>query len=191
MSDRSISLGDSRASAFALHAAVALGFVVATAAAAHVRIPLPFTPVPITLQTAVVLLAGGVLGGAWGCVAMAAYLAAGVAGAPVFAGDHSGGAATLLGATGGYLLAFAVVPAIVARTLPPEAGWLRAAAVLLAASGIVLLWGMLQLALVLGHSLDRAFALGVAPFLVGDVLKVAAAASAFRSLRPLARTLRA
>lgn len=178
-----------RAAALASRAALALGFAAATALAAHVRIPLGFTPVPVTLQTAVVLLAGGVLGGAWGTAAMALYLMAGALGAPVFAAGE-GGAATLLGATGGYLLAFALVPPLVARALPPSAGWGRAFGVLLLASGVVLLWGMLQLAAVAQLPLARAFALGVAPFLAGDVVKVAAAASAFRVLRPAARALR-
>ncbi|HEY7529986.1 MAG TPA: biotin transporter BioY [Gemmatimonadota bacterium] len=169
-----------RATPLLLRLGLAVGFAAAAAVAAQVRIPLPFTPVPITLQTAVVLAAGPVLGGAWGAAAMGFYLAAGALGAPVFAGFDSG-AAELLGATGGYLLAFAVVPPLAARTLPPGAGFARAFLVLLAASGVILLWGAVQLAAVLDLEPGRAFALGVAPFLAGDVLKVGAAAAAFRA----------
>lgn len=178
-----------RAVPLALRLGLALGFAAATAVAAQVRIPLPFTPVPITLQTAVVLAAGPVLGGVWGALAMGFYLAAGALGAPVFAGFDSG-AAELAGATGGYLLAFAVVPPLAARALSADAGFGRAFLVLLAASAVILLWGMLQLAVALDLELGRAFFLGVAPFLAGDVLKVAAAAAAFRAARPWPARLR-
>jgi biotin transport system substrate-specific component len=168
-----------RAIPLLLRLALAVGFAAAAAVAAQVRIPLPFTPVPITLQTAVVLAAGPVLGGAWGALAMGVYLAAGTLGAPVFAGFESG-PAELVGATGGYLLAFAIVPPLAARALSPGAGFGRAFLVLLAASGVILLWGAVQLAAVLRLEPGRAFLLGVAPFIAGDVVKVAAAAAAFR-----------
>ncbi len=173
----------------ALRLALALAFAVAAAAAAQFRIPLPFTPVPITGQTAVVLLSGGVLGGGWGALAMGLYLLAGIVGVPFFAGGEAG-LATLLGATGGYLLAFALVPPLVACGLPPRSGAGRAFWVMLAASGVILLWGMLQLAVVLRVPLDRAFMMGVAPFLPGDLIKVAAAAAAFRAGRPAISRLR-
>lgn len=173
----------------ALRLGLALGFAGATAAAAQLRVPLPFTPVPITGQTAVVLLSGAALGSGWGTAAAAFYLLAGLLGVPFFAGSEAG-LSTLLGATGGYLLAFTLVPPLVGRALPPGSGAMRAFWVMLAASGVILLWGMLQLAVVLGVSLGRAFAMGVAPFLVGDVIKVAAAAAAFRAARPLITRLR-
>jgi biotin transport system substrate-specific component len=175
----------------ALRLALALAFAAATAAAAQIRIPLPFTPVPVTAQTAVVLLSGGVLGGARGTAAMGFYLLAGILGLPfLFAGGEAG-LATLLGSTGGYLLAFALVPPLVARGVPPGARTARAFWVMLAASAVILLWGMLQLAVVLRVPLDRAFVMGVAPFLPGDVIKVAAAAAAFRAARPAVVRLRA
>ncbi|MBA2565266.1 MAG: biotin transporter BioY [Gemmatimonadetes bacterium] len=179
----------SDSSTLALRLSTAAAFAAATALAAQVQIPLPFTPVPVTLQTAVVLLAGGVLGGGWGAASMAMYLLAGSIGAPVFAGAESG-PGVLLGATGGYLLAFLLVPPIVARSLPSRGGALRAFAVLLAVSTIVFAWGMLQLAWVLDVPLGRAFLLGVAPFLAGDLVKVAAATAAFRAARPWVARLR-
>lgn len=174
----------------ALKLAVAVGFAAATAAAAQLRIPLPFTPVPITGQTAVVLLSGAVLGPGWGVASMALYLAAGALGIPLFAGGDAGPSA-LFGPTGGYLLAFLLVPPLVGRALAERAGFLRAFFVMLAASGVILLWGMLQLALALSLPLGRAFMLGVAPFLVGDVVKVAVAAIAFEGMRGWAGRLRA
>src|SRR3972149_5422736 len=81
-------------------------FVVMTALGAHVRIPLPFTPVPITLQTFFVHLAGATLGPALGPVSQALYILAGTAGMPVFAGGASGLAYLVKGAPTGYLIGF-------------------------------------------------------------------------------------
>lgn len=183
--------GPARASSrgLALRLAVVVGFAAATAVAAQVRIPLPFTPVPITAQTAVVLLSGAVLGGAWGAAAMGIYLLAGAVGGPVFAGGEAG-LSVLLGPTGGYLLAFLLAPLLVAPAVAPRSGFVRVLLVMLAVSGVILLWGMLQLALALDLPLERAFVLGVAPFLIGDLVKVAAAAAALRATRGLASRLR-
>jgi biotin transport system substrate-specific component len=170
--------------ATALRMVLAIGFAAATAAAAQVRIPLPFTPVPITGQTAVVLLSGAALGARWGAFSMGLYLLAGAVGLPwIFTGGEAG-LAPLVGATGGYLLGFALVPPLVGRALPAGSSVARAFVVMLAASGVILLWGMLQLAVVLRLPVGRAFAMGVAPFLMGDVVKVAIAALAFRAARP-------
>lgn len=181
--------GAASARDLAVKLGAALAFAGLTAAAAQVRIPLPFTPVPITAQTAVVLLSGAVLGAGWGVTSMGLYLLAGVLGAPVFAGGAAGPAA-VLGPTGGYLLAFLLVPIVVGTALDHQAGVARRFLVFLAASGIILLWGMLQLALAMELSLGRAFILGVAPFLAGDLVKVAVAALAFRALRKPSRRLR-
>ena len=88
-------------------ASVAL-FIALTAAAAQVSIPLPFTPVPFTLQPMVVLLGGAVLGARLGMVAQLLYLALGIAGLPVFAWSPvlPQGPLRLLGPTGGYLMAY-------------------------------------------------------------------------------------
>ncbi len=86
-----------------------------TAAIASFKIPLGFTPVPITLQTLGVLLAGGVLGPLWGAVSMILYILIGALGLPVFAGGSSG-FGVLLGPTGGYLLSYPIAAAVI--------GWL-------------------------------------------------------------------
>src|SRR3989344_5830887 len=80
-------------------------FAALTAAVAPFKIPLGFTPVPITLQTLVVLLAGAVLGSTYGALAMILYVLVGALGLPVFAGGGSGVGA-LLGPTGGYLFSY-------------------------------------------------------------------------------------
>src|SRR2546423_10980860 len=82
------------------------GFWIALALASQVAIPLPFTPVPITLQPLVVVLAGLMLGPAAGAASMVLYLAAGAAGLPVFTPLGAPGIARFFGPTGGYLIAY-------------------------------------------------------------------------------------
>jgi len=148
-------------------------FALLTALGAFIRIPLPFTPVPVTLQTFFVVLAGVYLGGRDGAASQLAYLAVGATGLPVFAGGA--GMAHLFGATGGYLLAFPIAAWLVGVTLRPGDRLPRALAVLLAAKLVIFGLGAAWLAAVLGVGAGRAIALGVLPFLPGAVLKLAAA----------------
>src|ERR1700681_3181030 len=83
-----------------------VGFSAALAAASQVAIPLPGTPVPLTLQPLLVVVAGMTLGPINGAASMLLYLAAGAAGLPVFAPMGAPGVARLIGPTGGYLLAY-------------------------------------------------------------------------------------
>ena len=91
-------------------------FAAFTAAVAWFRIPLPFTPVPITLQTLAVLLSGAMLGPYYGALSMIIYLALGAIGLPVFAGGSSGIGA-LLGPTGGYLLSYPLASFVIGKML--------------------------------------------------------------------------
>jgi len=159
-------------------ASVVLGFSLLTALAAQVAVPLPFTPVPLTGQTFAVLLTGALLGPRLGALAMLAYLAEGAAGLPFFRGG-AGGVGHFSGATAGYLLAFPAA-AYVTGCLA-ERGWDRryvpAAAAMALGSSVILACGWAWLALMFKGGAE-AFWLGVAPFLPGDVLKVALAAGA-------------
>lgn len=160
--------------------AVAFGALL-VALAAQVRVPLPFTPVPATLQDLTVLVVGGVFGAAAGLGALVAYLAMGLAGMPVFAGGASG-LAWLMGPTGGYLLAFPVA-AYVVGVLSRRGGFARA---LLAASVgmlVIHLGGVAQLAVLTG-SAASAVQLGSAPFLAAGVIKVGLAAAMIAGLSP-------
>ena len=154
-------------------------FAVATALSAQVFVPLPFTPVPMTLQTAIVLLAGALLGPRLGAASQIAYLGMGIAGLPVFAGAGVG-LPHLLGPTGGYLLAFPVT-AYVAGVIARPSGrrdlvaLLRLAVGLFLASLVILAGGTAWLAAMTGD-LAGAVALGLVPFLIGDVVKVGLAA---------------
>jgi biotin transport system substrate-specific component len=165
----------------ALSIVVAVG---ALALASQFALPLPGTPVPLTLQPFVVVLAGLLLGPADAAAAMVLYLAAGAAGLPVFAPIGAPGLARLIGPTGGYLLAYPVAAAV--------AGWLGAGResfatrALAAMAGIVVLYlgGISQLAILSG-SLASAAVLGVLPFVAADAVKalVAAAVSGRRRRR--------
>ena len=93
-----------------------VGFAIALAAASQVAIPLPFTPVPITLQPLVVVLAGLMLGPVAGAASMLLYLAAGAAGLPVFAPIGAPGIARFLGPTGGYLIAYPAAAFVAAKS---------------------------------------------------------------------------
>ena len=162
----------SRATAGRRAAGVA-AFVVLTAIGAFVRIPLPFTPVPITLQTFFVLASGIYLGGRDAALSQVLYLALGVAGLPVFAG--ASGLAHAMGPTGGFLVAFPIAAWLVGRSVAPGDRLARAALVLIAADVVIFALGATWFAATMGVDLERALALAVLPFLPGTVLKTGAA----------------
>jgi biotin transport system substrate-specific component len=174
--------------------AVGLGAIV-VAAAAQVVVPVPFSPVPMTLQPLAVLAVGGLLGAAAGLGALVLYLLLGILGLPVFAAGGSG-AWHLLGPTGGYLLAFpiaAVVTGALVRPVTESAGRVGAGAVLrvllACALGMVVIHagGVAQLAL-LGGDPAVAFRVGFVPFLTGDLLKVGLAAALILAAGPKIRS---
>jgi biotin transport system substrate-specific component len=176
-------------------AAAALGALV-VALSAQIVVPVPFSPVPMTLQPLAVLVVGALLGGAAGLAALLLYIALGIAGLPVFAAGGSG-VARLLGPTGGYLLAFPVAAFITGILTTPVLGPNRplgAAAVLrvllACAVGMVVIHvgGVAQLAL-LGGDPALAFRLGFIPFLTGDLIKVGLAAVLILVAGPKIRSL--
>lgn len=154
-------------------AATVVGASVCIGLAAQVAVPLPFTPVPLTLQTLAVLLAGAALGSRRGALAVLLLIAEGAAGLPVFSGWRAG-LPHLLGPTGGYLLGF--VAAAYVTGLLAERGWdrrpLTAAAAMVVGNVVIYIVGICWLAAFVGAR--RVLALGVFPFLAGDLVKVAA-----------------
>ncbi|CAN5884113.1 MAG: biotin transporter BioY [Gemmatimonadetes bacterium] len=155
-------------------AAGILAFALLTSLGAFVRVPLPFTPVPITLQTFFVLAAGIYLGSRDAALSQTGYLALGAMGLPVFAGGGAG-MGHFLGATGGYLVAFPLAAAFVGAALRPGASAVRATAVCATATLLILALGAAGLAAFLDVGAESAIALGVLPFLPGGAIKVAAA----------------
>ena len=170
---------------------IGLGALV-VAVAAQIAIPLPFTPIPFTLQPLAVLIVGGLLGARAGAAALVLYLGLGLMGLPVFAAGGSG-VARLLGPTGGYLLAFPAAAGLVgwlvervgragqvgqaslAAWPPGRLAALRRLAAYLVACAlgmlVVHIGGTAQLALLTGDA-ETAIRSGFIPFLTGDLLKI-------------------
>ena len=149
--------------------------------AAQVAIPLPFTPVPLTGQTFAVLLTAASLGMWRGVASMSLYAVAGLAGVPWFAEGSSAFKSGALTVSFGYVLGFIAAAALVGwlaergatRTAPRTAGLMVLGNVVIYAIGAT--W----LAAAIDVSISKAISLGVTPFLVGDLLKVALAAGLF------------
>ncbi|MFP5248036.1 MAG: biotin transporter BioY [Thermoanaerobaculia bacterium] len=146
------------------------------AIAAQVAIPLPFTPVPLTLQPLAVIFVGVTLGSTRGAAAAALYLLEGFSGLLVFAQGH-GGPQWLLGLTGGYLMSYPFAAWLAGFV--SERGWgssiLRAVTGMLLALGVIYVGGWSWLAI--QTSPRAAFVAGVAPFVVADIIKVAIGAA--------------
>ncbi|HEV7240480.1 MAG TPA: biotin transporter BioY [Thermoanaerobaculia bacterium] len=153
-----------------------IGASLLIAIAAQIAIPLPFTPVPLTLQPLAVIFIGVALGSTRGAAAAALYLLEGASGLPVFAQGHSG-AAWLVGPTAGYLFSYPFAAYVAG--LVSERGWgssiVRAISGMLLALGVIYLGGWSWLAVL--TDARSAFAAGVAPFVVADIVKVAIGAA--------------
>lgn len=153
---------------------VTLGLTLLIAVAAQVRLYLPGTPVPVTLQSLAVILAGLWGGGGRGSAATALYIALGAGGLPFFA-DLSAGPAVLLGPTGGYILGFLPVPALVSACSRDASGrrrsWPALIAVGLLAHAVIFAFGLPWLKFITGLDWPGAVAAGLVPFLAGTVIK--------------------
>lgn len=143
--------------------------------AAQVALPLPFTPVPVTMQPFAVLLAAAALGPMRGVLGMALYMLAGVAGVPWFNDGMSGAGFASFGYIIGFVLAGAVVGGLAARG--GDRSPVRTAATM--SLGVLAIYavGVPYLMVATGSGLSQALMLGVVPFLLGDALKIAAASA--------------
>ncbi|MBT3338597.1 MAG: biotin transporter BioY [Anaerolineae bacterium] len=144
---------------------------------AQIKIPLPFTPVPLTGQTFAVLLVGATLGSKRGAASLTFYTALGALGLPIFAGGAAG-MAYLSGATLGYLIGFIVAAYLIGRLA--ERGLERSLRTSLlpffVGTIVIYLFGAGWLAMLFG--IEKALTLGVLPFLIGDAIKLVLAALA-------------
>jgi biotin transport system substrate-specific component len=154
-----------------------------TALAAQVRIPLPFTPVPMTLQVFVVLLSAGLLGSRLGAISQLEYALIGACGLPVFSGGN-GGLAALAGPTGGYIAGFAVCAFVVGwlldrgpRSFPATLAACVLGIALIYLPGWLWLSCWMSLGPLHGSAWLAAFRAGVVPFIAIDALKACAAAA--------------
>lgn len=141
---------------------------------AQVVVPLPFSPVPLSLQTFSVLLVGAVLGSRRGVASMALYLLAGVAGVPWFSQQQSGWAF----ASFGYVVGFVIAAYLVGRLAERGADRtvLRTVGLMVLGNLAIYAVGVPGLVLITGMDLGKALLVGVVPFLLGDALKIALAA---------------
>ena len=168
----------------AIRAAAVLLVAALTAAAAQISIPLPFTPVPFTLQPMVVLLGGAALGSRLGMASQIVYLLAGIAGLPVFAASPvlPQGVWRLLGPTGGYLMSYPIA-AFVAGWLAErrfDRRYITSVVAMGAGLAIVFACGVVWLAAFArpaAAGLDVALRTGLYPFVLVDVLKILVAAA--------------
>jgi biotin transport system substrate-specific component len=141
---------------------------------AQIAIPLPFTPVPLTLQTLAVLLVGASLGSLRGMASMLLYVAAGLIGVPWFAQGSSGYST----ASFGYVLGFILAAFIVGRLAENGASRTASRTVGLMIIGNLAIYavGVTWLKFAISVSWPEAIALGVIPFIIGDIIKIAVAA---------------
>lgn len=150
---------------------------------AFVRIPLPFTPVPITLQTFFVLLSASLLGRKLSIIGQGAYVFLGVLGLPVFTGSASG-LVYLMSPTAGYLVGFILVSVFAAVSMKRiKQSYLSVMLLFCVFSAVILLAGSLWLKVSLGISVTQALIIGFVPFIFGDFLKSIAATVVYLGLK--------
>ena len=150
-------------------------------------ISIPVGPVPIVLQNMFVFLAGLLLGSRWGLASVGVYLLAGACGLPVFAGGM-GGIGRIVGPTGGYLMGY--LPAVFMIGYIAARGANRISfdmAAMIGGTIILYACGVSWLKALTGMPWSKALAVGMYPFLVGDGLKIVAAAAIAKAIRPVIR----
>ena len=164
-----------------------VGATAFVAACAHISLPLPFTPVPLTLQNFAVLIVGMLLGPIAGFSAMVLYLAEGALGLPVFTPYAAGGVAHLLGPSGGFLFSYPLAAAtagwVVRAMLRMTTSFRSALVASIAATLPIFLFGAGWLAHLLHLGTSATWSLGVAPFVPGEIVKITAAAGIYSTLQ--------
>ncbi len=166
--------------------AASLFFAALIALGAKIRIYTPLTPVPFTLQTFFIFTAALYLRRHWASVATGLYVLMGLLGVPVFAGENAG-ITYILGATGGYLLAFLFVPPLISHMFRRfEYSWLSAFAASMLGAIFILTIGSLYLGLYIGN-IARGFILGFLPFIGVELAKAMGAVGAAKMLFPRIR----
>ena len=161
-------------------------FAVAAAFSAQIAVPLPWTPVPVTLQPMMVILAGAMLGPRLGAIAMTAYVTFGAMGAPVFS-NGGAGLGWLFGPTGGYLLAAPAAAFLVGMIAGRSGQAWRLIAGLLGGVATMYVGGVLQVMAYTGLDVQSALMAGVVPFVIGDLTKIGFAVFAVLAVRAAAK----
>jgi biotin transport system substrate-specific component len=174
MSEATIKIqGWSKAEKTIIKAFASALFAFATILAAEIHLPLPFTPIPMTLQTFVVPMAGGFLGAFWGTASMVIYIVLGLAGFNVFAAT-SGGWSFFGAPSAGYVIGFIFASFLMGTLQDRNVRNVTIFVGLVVAHLIILAFGMAGLMMNLRIGVLQAFAEGVSPFLFGDLFKLMA-----------------
>jgi biotin transport system substrate-specific component len=168
---------NSRALDLAQQVAIVIGASLLVAVCARVSVPLPFTPVPLTLQNFGVLLVGLTLGSRRGFAALLLYLVEGASGMPVFSPTGPGGVAQLIGLTGGYLLAYPLAAGITGLIWERGARTFGRAALASLVGDVVLFTGGIAWLAVQTHSFAQAVRFGFYWFIFAEVIKIMSAAA--------------
>ena len=170
----SVSIPQSVSERYVRNALLVVAASAIIAIAAQIAIPVPFSPVPLTMQPLAVLLAGVFLGARRGAAAAALYILEGAAGLPVFSQGH-GGAIWLAGPTAGYLMSYPFAAFV--------AGFLtrRPLVAMLAGLAVIYTGGFLWLAAIAGP--EKALTMGILPFVIADLVKVAIGAGIVKAVR--------
>ena len=176
-------LPQERAAEWAKQIALVVGASLFVALCARVTVPLPFTPVPLTLQNCGVLLVGLLLGSRRGFAALALYLAEGAAGLPVFNPTGLGGIAQLLGPTGGFLMAYPFVAGLAGFVMEVGRKTFARAAVAGFVAEVLLFTSGLSWLVIWTGSIKRAVQFGLYWFLFAEVIKILIAAAVAVRLR--------
>lgn len=181
----------SRSTALLRDGLLVVGFSVFMALCAQVSFHVPFTPVPITLQTLGVLLTGAALGSKRGGLALLLYLAEGAVGLPVFSAG-SGGLVILLGFTGGYLVSYPIAAFVTGWLCEKrlDRSFLTSAIAMLPGTLIIYAVGIPWLAVTIHLNLAQAFLQGMVPFIPGDLFKLVIAAALLPSAWMIVRRVR-
>jgi biotin transport system substrate-specific component len=174
-----------RTESFLLNLFGAIFFALLTVLSAQIRIPLPFTPIPMTLQTFIVPLAGGFLGLRWGIASMLLYLSFGLLDVNAFAAAR--GAQFVFAPSAGYLVGFVFAAALMGWSRDHKFGNGAIFAALLIANIMIFVCGMIGLMINASMSALEAWYRGVAPFLPGGAIKLAASYLTLTSYRLLRR----
>ena len=164
-------------------------FVALTVVAARTKVFLPFSPVPMTLQPMAVLLAGAILGPWLGASSQVSYLALGACGVPAFAGIPGAGLAVLMGPTGGYLMSYPAAAFISGRLATGARRAVTIGLSMVAGLLIIYAFGVSRLLLWIHGDPVEALRLGVAPFVVPDLVKIAVASTLVTGWRSVVRHL--
>lgn len=165
-----------------------LFFLLATILGAYVRIPLNITPVPITLQTFFVMLAGAVLGKRMGSISQFAYVILGVAGLPIFQG-FAFGTVYILGPTGGYLIGFIIAAYLIGLAVRGYVNKGLIIAYFAIGDFIIHSCGTLWLMFIYKMDIIGAAKIGILPFIPGEMVKILLAALVYSKISQRSKAL--